>query len=215
MTHQPDDPIPFGISSGKGLVNQPRGCDQAQAIHAGSDCEVKKSRIAWPWPQREQQKAHRSSEKDEHAQKNSRRVGSQHLDWYGTIHLPSHSSNAEDFMPFAKERVCSWTKVRSFGIERHLAAHEAVISRTQRSFIAIVDNFSGKFPRARPLVQNSDVLCARIEFARTAFMRYSGRRGICAAAPNNFLSSRRPSVLPFRRERLRDQRQAGFRSPAP
>jgi hypothetical protein len=41
----------------------------AQAIHAGSDCEVKKSRIARPWPQREQQKAHHSSKKDEHAQR--------------------------------------------------------------------------------------------------------------------------------------------------
>ena len=67
MTHQPDDPIPLGIGSGKGFANQPRCCDQAQAIHAGSDCEVKKSRIAWPWPQREQHRAHRSSEKDEHA----------------------------------------------------------------------------------------------------------------------------------------------------
>src|SRR6202021_1705193 len=50
MTHQPDDPIPLGIGSGKGFANQRRCCDQAQAIHAGSDCEEKKRRIAGPAP---------------------------------------------------------------------------------------------------------------------------------------------------------------------
>jgi hypothetical protein len=61
--------------------------------------------------------------------------------------------------------------------------------------------------------QNSHFLCWNLR--AQLFMRHSERTGISAAAPNNLFSNRRPSVLPFRRERLRDQRQAGSRSRVP